>query len=386
MVPGATISTPNGGQTGPSTTQNIGAGAIAFQRPDSKFVVVAAGNSGSETSVTKIYDPSTNTFISGPSLPLNAGAGTNAFQRQNGKFVVLIGGTNQTASYDPGTAKDSGSATKSATLTAAIGAGSQVLRRSDGKFLIVLGNSTQTTNIYDPTAFPVGTGLPATDSGSFTPGPNLTANVTTGSFAFETIYGKWIVGLGGTQTTNFYDPSTGLFTAGPSWSGVSATNAGAGTHVIQRPDYTYLILLGGSSVTVIYNPQTNSYTLGPSLATGTLGAGAHSFQRSDGKWVTVNGGGTVTANLYDPVANSFSDPGSSSYLFTGNTASNGALSFQRPDGKYVIISGNNGRKNTTVYDAGWNTTGTWTSEGISSANISTLLCSYVDRGSAVRKQ
>ena len=351
---------------------NVGAGAIAFQRPDSKFILVAAGG----TSVTRLYDYTNNTFSSGPALPFNVGAGTNAFQRPDGKFMILEGGTNLSAIYTAtGSATQMGMINLGPNLSGVVAAGSQVLRKSDGTYLVILGGGTNATSIYNPTLAPVSNApLNSTDSGSFTTGPILTGNVTTGSFAFETIYGKWIVGLGGTQTTNMYDPSTNSFSAGPSWSAQTATNTGAGAHVIQRPDYKYEIILGGgNTATVVYDPVSNTYALGPALSAGA-NTGAHSFQRSNGTWVTVLGGGSaVTTNIYDPTANSgagtFTDAGSTTYLFAGNNAGAGAHSFQRPDGKYIIVSGN-GAPNYTIYDAGWNTTGTWTSEQITNAYIS----------------
>ena len=184
-----------------STVQDaVGAGAVAFQRPDSKYLVVT-GNSSIKT---MLYDQVVNKFSTGPNLPLAAGGGTNAFQRPDGKFVILIGGTNQTAIY---------TATGSSTLIGMmdigsqsanynIGVGSQVLRRSDGKYLVIDGNGTPFTSVYDPTASLAISGGPvASDSGSFSNGPSVPGNVTTGSFAFENIYGKWIVGIGGSSTT-----------------------------------------------------------------------------------------------------------------------------------------------------------------------------------------
>ena len=172
-----------------------------------------------------------------------------------------------------------------------------------------------------------------------------------------------------------YDPSLGQFSTGPSLAGGATT--GAGAHVIQRPDNTFLLILGGgSTATQVYNPATNAWTNSgtPTLAYAA-NTGSHSFQLSNGKWITVAGGGSsVQTSLYDPVNGgtygSYSDPGSNYYLYSGNNAGAGALAFQRPDGMYIIMSGNNST-NATLYDGGWNTSGTWTSEAISSTNIST---------------
>jgi hypothetical protein len=359
---------------------NVGAGAVAFQRPDGKFLVVPAGG----VAGTLLYDSSNgqDKFSTGPNLPYAAGAGTNAFQRADGKFIILIGGTNQTAIYTAtGSSTLIGMMNVGASISAGFngvptGVGSQVIKRSDGKFLIIAGGGTSNTSIYDPTVWvmPNPPSLGASDSGSFTPGPSVPGNVTTGSFSFETIYGKWIVGIGGSSTTYIYDPSLGQFSTGPSLAGGATT--GAGAHVIQRPDNTFLLILGGGSTgTQVYNPTTNAWTNSgtPTLAYAAS-TGSHSFQLSNGKWITVAGGGaSVQTSLYDPnngTYGAYSDPGSSYYLYTGNNAGAGALTFQRPDGKYVILSGN-GAKAYTIFDGGWNTAGTWTSEAITSAKIST---------------
>ena len=358
---------------GTGTGQNIGAGAIAIQRPDSKFLIVAGGG----TNVTRIYDPATNAFINSIPTMLNNGAGNLAFQRADGNFMIVMGGTNQSSIYYPAGAANAGTMRVGPVLTNTVGVGSQVMRRSDGKFLVLLGNGTPTTNLYDPTSPPMPPAPQGTDSGNFNNGPNLTGNVTTGSFAFETVNGTWIVGLGG-NTVNTYNPVTGVFTAGPNLAGGATT--GAGAHVIQRPDSKFLLVMGAGNApttTQVYDPVTNTWTntSTPTLS-GNVGAGAHSIQESNGNWVTFLGGGSAVTNLYDPINGGtyggYTNVGTYDPDLTvaGNSVNTGGLSFQRPDGKYIIVSGG-GLQTYTIYDGGWNTTGTWTSEAIATSKIST---------------
>ena len=369
---GVSIPTPAG--QGPATGQAIGGGAVAAQRPDSTFIVI----SGNGSNTTRIYDPVQNAFLTGPTLTTTANTGTQIFQRQNGKFVIIpAGGTTGVSNiYDPAGSVNIGTIRAGPPLAGAyqIGAGSQVIRRSDGKFMIIMGNNTAGTMIYDPTA--TTSAAPNADIGNFNVGPNVSGNVQAGSFAFETIYGKWVIGLGTSQSTSIYDPSTGLFTAGPTWTSVYAVNSGAGAHVIQRPDYKYEIILGGGSAnTIVYDPTTNAFSAGPSLqGAGVASTGAHSFQRSNGTWATVLGGSSAnnTVEFYDPNGNSGAGTYSASTgtLYTGYNTGAGALTFQRPDGKYVVLTGGTATT-STIYDAGWNTTGTWISEGVASSKIST---------------
>ena len=380
-----------GTPTAPAADQNTGTnittGSVAFQRPDKKFIVYVGG-----ATTSRIYDPSTGLWNAGPgtSAGVSMGAGARAFQRQNGSFLMVHGGgASTTTIYQPGgigaTSADMGTTTAGPNTSAAVGAGSLIIRRTDGKVLVIHGNNGATSSVYDPTAAIGTTSL----LGTFIAGPVPSANVTTGSFAIPRPNGSWLVGHGGAQTTSIYDPSStgpgngGTFIAGPTWTSVTATNAGAGAHTIQLPDGKFLIFLGGgSALTLIYDPVASTFSGGSSLASGdVVNTGAHSFQRSDGKWVVVIGGNSRNLQLYDPtnVPNGGFTQLAYSLGVTGlqgaTGAGAGALTFQRPDGKYIVVhgAGNGGAATqlTTLYDAGWNTTGTWTSEDISSTKIST---------------
>jgi hypothetical protein len=376
--------TPTSPTAGPAVGVNVAAGGYTFQRPDRNFITIIGGSNGG-TASTKMYNVTTNTFDT--SVWLNnwiPTTGFKAFQRADSKFVLLPGGSStNTLIYDPAGSNNFGLIKIGPPLaTGSIGAGSQVIKRSDGWFIVINGNSLASTNVYNPAATSsAGTNQTAGDLGTFLAGPSLTGNVTTGSFAFQKPNGQWIIGLGGGTTTNVYDPFTtpgsgvsggGTFSAGPS---LGATSSGAGAHAIQLPDGRWMVVLGGgSAATAIYNPTSNAFSAGPSLAGGdTVGAGGHSFQRSDGKWIVVIGGNSKNLQLYDPSSGadgSFTQLTGASGLQGATGAGDGAHTFQRPDGMYVIVHGNSTGL-TTLYDGGWNTSGSWTSEDLNSTKIST---------------
>ncbi len=361
---GATLTAPAADQ---NTGTNVTTGSVAFQRPDKKFVVFVGG-----AATSRIYDPSTGLWGSGPSTAggVSLGAGSRAFQRQNGSVIILHGGATSTTLYQHAASANFGTAIAGPATTGTVGAGSQIIRRTDGKVLVIHGNTSTTTSVYDPVA-QAAAGL----LGSFGTGPATTGNVVAGSFLIPRPDGKWILGLGNGTTTNVYDPQTtaaggGSFSAGPA---LTTGTPGNGTHVIQLPDGRFMVLIGGSSNTQIYDPAAGTFSAGSTLAVDTLGAGAHSFQRSDGKWIVVVGGNSKNLQLFDPTngANgTFSQLTGANGLQGGTNAGTGSLTFQRPDGKYIVVMGQTSQL-TTIYDAGWNTTGTWTSEDINNTKIST---------------
>ena len=370
---GYSLAAPAAGPTLPNTLTTA---SLTFQLPSRRFALLS-GNG------LKIYDPAVanSNFGGGPTFTAGTiGAGVQAFQRADGAFVIILGGgTTATQLYTPGSTPSTEQGTFAAgpITSAAVGAGSLVIKRSDGKFIIIHGGGAGTTSIYDPTVVPAaGVALIA--------GPAIAAGgvVNTGSFAFQRPDGKWIVGLGGATgtTTNIYDPSTsaggvgggGSFVAGPS---LGVTASGAGAHAIQLPDGRMMVILGGGSgATAIYDPVTGAFSAGNSLASSqTVGAGGHSFQRSDGKWVVVLGatGTGLLLQLYDPVGGvNNNGTFTTTTGLTGAGAGTGAHTFQRPDGMYVIVHGNS-QSTSTLYDAGWNTSGTWISEDLTSTKIST---------------
>ena len=357
---GATLTAPAAGQ---STGGNITTGSVIFQRADKKFVIYQGG-----ASTSRIYDPIVDTWATGPvtSGAVSLGAGATAFQRADGAFIIIHGGAaTSTTVYSAGAMPNIGSVVVGPTLPFAVGAGSQVIRRSDGKVLLIHGNTSQSTSIYDPTL------------NTFQGGPATGTNIVAGSFAFQRPDGKWIIGVGNSTSTVVYNPASttggvsgGTFSTGPA---LTTGTPVAGTHVIQLPDGRFMVLVGGSGNTQIYNPASGTFAAGSTLATDTLGAGAHSFQRSDGKWIVVVGGTSKNLQLFDPTSGAngtFSQLTGANGLQGATGAGVGSATFQRPDGKYYVVHGN-GAQLTTIYDAGWNTTGTWTSEDINNTKIST---------------
>jgi hypothetical protein len=330
------------------------AGSFTVQIPDKRFVTFL--NNGTTLS-TEIYDPSGNSYSLGPTLVTSSvNAGALAFQRADGNFIIVrSNNTTGTILYSPGANATGGTLVAGPVTSAVVGAGALMIPRTDGKKLLLHGGTAATTSIYDPVANTFNTVGPAVGGG-----------VTNGSFAFQVPNGKWIVGIGGSTTTRTYDPATtgtgggGTFTTGPTLPASPAT----GTGVIQLPNGNFMVMLGSSTATAIYDVSAGTFSSGQSASCpGGFSLGGNvSMQRSDGKWLIECSSGNQT--LYDPSANSFSNPGN-----LGVTLGFGSHAFQRPDGKYIVVSGN-GFTSTTIVDVGWNTAGTWTSEGISSTKLS----------------
>ena len=180
-------------------------------------------------------------------------------------------------------------ASAAADLTAAAGAGANTLQLPNGKFLVILGNGSATTNIYDST------------TGLFTAGPSLSGiNATAGTFSIPLPNGNFLVTAGGGSGTNIYDPVRNLFYAGPSLT----ANTGAGAHAIQRSDGRFVIILGGATATTnIYDPFLSSMTVGP-VTTSTVTGGAYSIKRPDGKYLVFLGTSAVT-DIYEESNNTF---------------------------------------------------------------------------------
>ena len=347
---------------GPTVVGTVGGplvstGANSIQRPDGKSLVIFGFVAGAATSSTGIYDPVANTFSAGPSIVgttlNNAGQGSYSIQRPDGKFlVILAGGTTDTSIYDP----VANTFAKGPALSDVAQGGAHAIQRPDGKFLVILGNSSSATSIYDPVANTNVTGPTVVGT--------VLNTVSYGGHAIQRPDGKFLVILGNNNSnTSLYDPVANTFVAGPAVVGTVASLVRGGAHSIQRPDGKFLVLLGsGSSDTSIYDPVDNTFKAGPAVV-GTGGGslinfGAHSIQRPDGKFLTFVSNGTATS-IYDPITNTFTAGPALS-----NTLSNGAHSIQRPDGKYLVILGN-GTSNTSIYDPGWATTGSYESEPLS---------------------
>ncbi len=357
---------------GPNTTYAVATWSAALTRADGKVLVITGDSANTSGNVRKttIYESRSNTFLAGPSL-VNTPHASNAavFQLANGTFLVALGNGSQI--YNQAGVNGTGSFTQGAPLMAnpaspntnsVVGAGARFIRRFDGSLILILGGNSTMTNIYNPT------------NNQFIYGPSLTTGVASGSAVFQRPDGKWIVVVGGgTSTTNIYDPSLGnggAFTAGPA---LAAGNANYGANVFQLSDGRFMLINGGgTNTTNIYNPISNTFTSGPTLTTN-VGSGSQTIQRSDGKWLVVAGGGSKAVNLYDPTTNTFSQPANSDLTAPAGV---GAVTFQREDGKYIVVHGGNYNVgvnvvSTTLYDAGWQTSGIWISEDINNTKIST---------------
>ena len=344
---------------------------IVMRKPNGTFEV-AVGTTLSPMSY--VYDQNAQTFTVGTGLSLptqNLGMGALAFKRPDGKFLIVIGGgTTGTNLYDPVLEKYTANPV---VLTANAGAGAQAIPMPTGRVLIVLGNYTTATNIYDPFA------------NTMTPGPPMPGNVGQGALTIPRPDGSYMVALGVNQSCAF-NQATAIFnpytmSTGATSIAISATAArgvGPGSMAIPRSDGTYLVVLGaGTSVTTIptsgcaaqtvtsfYNPTTNQVSGGVNTLTA-VGYGAHAVPRADGTWLIMVGGASAATNIYmEGVGATYNNFGVGGTIIPGPTAfapiNAGAISFQRDDGKFTTFMGST--QAVEVTDALWVSSGMYKSE------------------------
>ncbi|MDP2815910.1 MAG: hypothetical protein Q8O19_04450 [Rectinemataceae bacterium] len=346
-VSGAVCSGTGNGSCLPTTgaaNTVLGRGALAFKRPDGKFLVVLGG----ATTTTNIYDPVLSTFTLGP------------------------------------------------VTTGVVGRGALVIPLPNGRVLIAHGNQLTTTSVYDPV------------NNVMIAGPETTVFVGPGSLAIPNTNGTWFIALGVAAvaesataytcstirtTTNLFDPYAMAFTATTGQPAMT-TGIGPGAFAFQRSDGMWMINKGGNVVTTcaaasataayqLYNPVTMKLAVGPSSVVGSL-SGAHAVQRPNGSWLIFNGGSTTTTQIYlenDGAASALAGGAKLGSFTAGPTVAgvgSGAVSFQRDDGKYVMISGGTGTSAVAVgtaataaqqYDAGWITSGSYRSEQLNVTDL-----------------
>jgi len=272
----------------------------------------------------EVYDPVSGLFKKGPSVPIGL-EDFAATALLDGSIMVVGGVTGSDIEAPVQTAAILGASSwkkvkakmtipRAAPCAATIAAG-----ESKGKVLIVGGTDTSedtpmlaTAEIYDPTA--------------------KTFTLTSQSLSVARSYavctalpdGKVLVTGGidnsgnGISTAEIYDPATDSFTVT-----AGSMNVGRVDHTATLlPDGTVLVAGGetsytGSSISLnsaeIYDPSTGKFTLTVNMndlrddSTATLIA--HSGTSLDGQVLIAGGftgvGVTVTAELYDPVAKTF---------------------------------------------------------------------------------
>ncbi len=128
-------------------------------------------------------------------------------------------------------------------------------------------------------------------------------------------YGKVLVaasGLGGSQTAELYDPTTGMFTA--TGSMVVAHDEPTAT-LLQNGQ---VLIAGGETASAeLYNPASGKFTATGSMLMSLSGQTATLLPNGA---VLIAGGGTATAELYDPSSGKFTATGSMSEARSGHTA------------------------------------------------------------------
>ena len=364
-------------------TTSATAGTIVMKRPNGTFMVIS-GNTA--TANAQIYDQNAQTFtanangVSGSTCSGNCtptagtGLGALAFKRPDGKFLVVIGNATTTTNiYDP----VASTFTAGPALTAASGRGALTIPLPTGRVLILHGNFTATSSVYDPI------------QNVMVSGPAPSAVIGGGAMAIPRPDGTYFVVLGiATEactalntTTNNFNPYTMAFTA--TGSPAITTGVGPGAFAFQRSDGQWVIVHGGGTITTcaatnrtqIYNPITNQSVVRPPLSVAAAQHGAHAVQRPNGTWLVVHGGGATTTSIYLEKTGAFTANGLSTIgqFVAGpaltTAASAGSISFQRDDGKYVMITGNAG---TVVqqYDAGWVNSGAYRTEQLNVSDLS----------------
>ncbi len=211
---------------GPQPTLRVGHGGMAIPRPDGSWLEIP----GTQTAVcglstiSNFFDPDEMAFtgVGSPTITTGLGPGATAFERSDGQWVITRGGgtaatcaaTTATLIYNPITNR----VLAGPTLTTAVRYGSVVMPRPDGSWLITVGNATTTTQIYfEKAGAYTAEGLAGV--GATVAGPALVTAAGTGSVAFQTDDGKFLitsganaVGSAGTTVAQTYD--SGWVTSG----------------------------------------------------------------------------------------------------------------------------------------------------------------------------
>ena len=149
-------------------------------------------------------------------------------------------------------------------------------------------------------------------------------------------------------TTGFYQGP--LASVGP----VLHHSANDGNVVLALDNKQFLVLEASGAFAELYDPVANTFTDqsgAGNVPTASITAGAFAIKRPDGKFL-VAVGGAATTNIYDPNA----APGSRFTVgpsLTG-TAGQGAFSILNADGTYTIVHGN-GTATSSIYNPVKNT-------------------------------
>jgi hypothetical protein len=298
------------------TAPSVGTGSNRFRITSGtwsgKTILILGGG----TNATAVYDPvpPAGFFSVGPVLPYNAGIGSSNFSILSGMTAVICGNsTIYRANFNPlALGFESGFP-----LPYTAGTGSQSFTKTNGQTVIIYEIVLSLYDVYDrgSDTFSSGTGMPAV--------PSMGANT------FDNLNGNFVTIIGGGSINAYlFNTTTDLYNPAPINLGAPA-GAGAHTFIIP-PGGAYsgriMVILGNASVnTAIYNPSNGMFTSGPSLS-GVAESGANSFLINEGtfagKVLVVHGGNSLATSIYNPATNSFSSGPPLAY-----PAADGALNF-----------------------------------------------------------
>jgi hypothetical protein len=242
-----------------------------------------------------------------------------------------------------------------ATMTASLGNGGLVIPiesgSAKGKILVLIGGNTATpsTSLFNP------------ETGSFTVGPNLTGNYGSNeagvafSIGSGTNSGKILIAHGYlSNTSSIYDPLLNTMQAGPNLTDgavnwIHAFPISSGVNVGKT-----LVVSNAAATTNIYDPSTNLFSVGPSMlpATPSPNSSSHNITISSGansgKTLVVYAGGSGNISVYDPTVNSFSSGASLTPV-----PWYGSNSFVIPSGAQsgnILIARGNASTNTFIFN------------------------------------
>ena len=280
-------------------------------------VLVAGGwaipeNTGDSVASAELYDPTAGTFTSTGSMTTNRRYHTATLLRDG--RVLIVGGTYSGNSalasaelYDPSTGTFSPTG---AMATARSNHVASLL--PTGKVLIAGG--IDASNCYPCPAFLVGAELYDPIAGTFSPTADMHVPIFEKNTAILLASGK--VFIGGSQTSDLYDPANGTFTTTGGWRTIAD----------DWPDAQALLTngqvlvtggnpegFGSSTFAGVYDPGTGRFRL-----TGPMSAARDSHEATtlpDGTALITGGqliGGqsVSTAELYDPAIGGFTPAGS----------------------------------------------------------------------------
>ncbi|MBI2635900.1 hypothetical protein HYW84_01075 [Candidatus Peregrinibacteria bacterium] len=392
-------------------------GAQAVWRQDGKMLLII----GAGSTVTNIVDPSVTTssqFMAGPTLAGAIGAGFHMFLRPNGQYQLIRGGaTTTTDTYDMGfiiggnTSGTQLASYETECMTAtSLNASSRLFWNINqegyvtfqaktgngacsGNYKDILnsgdligaanGDNRVQVKVFFKRQFPnfadqewkLRRGLGQTLYRRVNPDPSLydfTVDNSTmvhrtqfefgnnanpsGPIAINIVNDKdkqiaisLAAGVGYGTTINAANPQ--LYNGAWGTHTVLTTSATAGTVVMRRPDGKFIVISGNTATAnaQVYDPVAQTFTaLGTTPAAGT-GLGALAFKRPDGKFLIVLGNATTTTSIFDPIANTFT----AGPALTA-AAGRGALVIPLPSGRVLILHGNF-TNTSSIYDPFQNT-------------------------------